>query len=92
MIAAYRPSNGTEGEWFIAKWCATCVHEQARRDDPDADGCDIVTWTMALPIDHPDYPNEWQYGPNGPRCTAYWEDGKAEPILLDPNAVVRPLI
>ncbi len=84
MANPYRPSNGTEGEWFIALWCCTCEYERARRDNPDADGCDIVIMTMALGIDHPDYPKEWQYGPNGPRCTAYWEDGAEEPSTIDP--------
>ena len=92
MTEPYRPSNGTEGEIFIARWCSTCEHERARRDDPDADGCDIVAWTMALPITHTDYPTQWQQGPHGPRCTAYWEDGKAEPLVIDQNAVVRPLL
>ena len=91
-MTPYRPRNGSEGEIFIGQWCATCEHERARRDDPDADGYDIVTMTMALAANHPDYPKEWQIGPNGPRCTAYWESDKAEPEFIDPNAVIRPLI
>lgn len=91
-IERYRPSNGTEGEIFQNMWCATCQHEHAHREDWSADGCKILTMTMALPIDHPDYPCEWQMGPNGPRCTAYWEDETSEPIRIDPMAVIRPLL
>jgi len=88
----YRPSNGTEGEIFIARWCGTCEHERERRENPDADGCEIVTWTMALAITDARYPQEWQHGTNGPRCTAYCEDGTVPDAPIDPNAVVRPLL
>mgnify|MGYP006370446389 CR=1 FL=1 len=91
-VKLYRPSNGTEGEMFISHWCGTCEHERERRENPDADGCEIVTWTMALPITDGQYPHEWQYGPNGPRCTAYCEDGTVAIIPIDHNAVVRPLL
>lgn len=92
-MTRYRPSNGTEGEIFIGQWCSNCECESARRADPDADGCDIITMTMALEIDHPDYPTEWQEGPQGPHCTAFRATGDDEPpARLDPNAVVRPLL
>jgi hypothetical protein len=58
-IRLYRPSNGTEGEGFMAAWCARCQRDQASRDDPGGfDGCEIIGRTMALAIDHADYPRE----------------------------------
>jgi hypothetical protein len=74
-MTLYRPSNGTEGECFISQGCSRCERERAYReggyDDPDL-ACDIQTWTMALGIDDPKYPREWQYGDDGrPRCTAF---------------------
>lgn len=65
MSKRYRPANGIEGEWFAERWCNCC-----QRDAND--DCGIRTATFALPIDHPDYPEEWQWGPKRPLCTA-WE-------------------
>lgn len=75
MTKLYRPSNGTEGEIFIGRWCGRCEKERAYRegryDDPDL-ACDIQTWTMALAISDPNYPREWQYDAGGnPCCTAF---------------------
>lgn len=63
----YRPSNGTEGEWFIGWQCMHCA--RARADDP----CEIVTDTMSLAETHPDYPREWVVDLDGanPRCTGF---------------------
>lgn len=61
----YRPSNGTEGEGFIARWCAGCARD-VRQD------CTILARSLAFDIDHPNYPKEWtvQAGA-GPRCTSF---------------------
>jgi hypothetical protein len=64
----YRPSNGTEGECFMAKFCAHC-----KNDDEENDVfCDIIASTMAFAVDEPGYPEEWQYDCDGkPTCTAF---------------------
>jgi hypothetical protein len=69
----YRPSNGTEGEIFVDNFCADCVHDADHRADPEGgDGCAILAATLALDIDHPDYPAQWIWGEDGqPRCTAH---------------------
>ncbi len=60
---AYRPSNGTEGEMFMERWCHECLKE------PD---CDIPSLAMLFDIEDLEYPGEWQYGANGqPKCTAF---------------------
>lgn len=86
----YRPSNGCEGDSFMARWCALCVRKPF---DPDGDGCEILNMTMACPsVWDDDYPPEWrQDGPAGPRCTAFRESID-EPGPLDPAAVIRPLL
>lgn len=88
---AYCPCNGTEGEIFMAKWCAHCVKDQS---PVDGEPCEIVMWTMALLPSDPCYPVEWREdGPAGPRCTAFQaldELYAREP--LDPSAVIRNLI
>lgn len=68
----YRPSNGSEGEWFMAHWCARCV-----KDTPSKP-CRIITLTMALGLDDKGYPREWVEDDDGPRCTAF-SDHKADP-------------
>lgn len=74
----YRPSNGTEGEFFIEHWCARCTKDAAFQADPDsADGCPIIANIMAFDPDDPDYPPEWieddvEYpADSNPRCTAF---------------------
>jgi len=90
----YRPSNGTEGDIFMSRWCAQCKADQARREgDEDDDGCLIVVMTMAVDIAEPDYPKEWRSdGPSGPRCTAFAPVDGDEAVPIDPAAAVRPLI
>ena len=65
----YRPSNGTEGEWFIGWQCEHCV--RVGRD------CDIITFTMAYGVDDLEYPTEWvsDLDGNNPRCTAFQFEG-----------------
>lgn len=59
----YRPSNGTEGMDFMARWCQPCVR---------AIGCRIIEDTMVYGVTDTQYPKEWTYGPNGqPMCTAF---------------------
>lgn len=75
----YRPSNGTEGECFMERWCARCTHDAAMRNDPGAweTGCQIIAMTLAFDVDDPEYPAEWIEddvewpAPSNPRCTAF---------------------
>jgi len=78
MSKPYRPSNGTEGEDFMACFCANC-----RRDQDEDDPCSIATWALAAAIDDPDYPEEWIVDQSGPRCTAF------EPVDEDAPSVIR---
>lgn len=87
----YRPSNGTEGEMFISRWCSNCQHDAAARIGDGFDGCEILGRTFALSITDPEYPAEWREdGPSGPRCTAFLAEGDVEP--LDPAAAMRLLL
>lgn len=62
MPDKYRPSNGTEGEMFMQRWCGRC----AAFDD-----CPIWIDTMTYDTDDPEYPAEWIYQGKNPVCTAY---------------------
>lgn len=100
----YRPSNGTEGDYFMSKFCYQCIH-----DNPDYNAksprCEIMTLTMCLSVDDKDYPKEWTYDENGkPICTEWrkWDwgndgdhddrDNPKAPIPDDPNQLVFPFI
>lgn len=82
----YRPSNGTEGEIFMAGWCGKCQRDKSMREGCDIDECDdnercdIIANTMAYDIEDAEYPVEWQYGKDGqPCCTAFVEAGNQIP-------------
>ena len=72
----YRPSNGTEGNFFYENWCARCQRESHGRQ------CNIFTRTLALDIGEKGYPKEWVRDisgwPGDPRCTAF---DPAHPIV-----------
>ena len=53
MMAKYRPSNGTEGEFFMERYCYHC-----KRDVDPAGFCEILARSMAFGVDEPDYPSE----------------------------------
>lgn len=82
---AYRPSNGTEGEYFEAKFCGKCERERAFRESHgEKGGCSIHAHVFALSIDDKDYPKEWrQDGPEGPRCDAFRVEGTPSQKRID---------
>ena len=61
----YRPSSGTEGDWFFGKWCRHCARDKAMSEGADFDECDddqvcqIIANTFDYNIDDPQYPIEW---------------------------------
>jgi hypothetical protein len=86
VIDKYQPSNGTEGEAFFAAWCCQCQRDRAMREGCDLDECDynercdIIGRTMAMSVNDPGYPEEWQYDDNGrPVCTAFVPVGEPVP-------------
>lgn len=94
----YRPSNGTEGEYFMDKHCMNCLH-----CDPDPDGakqCEILMRAMCYSVNDEEYPTEWTYIDDKPTCTKWqkWDwgnDGDPDddnnpksPIVYDPNQLM----
>jgi hypothetical protein len=71
-VEKYRPSNGTEGECFMAEWCDRCAK------DAKPLSCSIITDTMAYDVDDAEYPSEWVWDGKTPRCTAF-EAREAQP-------------
>ena len=61
----YRPSNGTEGDFFICVFCDRCKKSAG-------DNCPILWATLINDVEDPGYPSEWQYGEDGqPLCTQF---------------------
>lgn len=77
----HRPSNGTEGDMFAARWCRHCT-----KDDYEAGMyCPIIAASMAFDVDDEGYPPEWTHDRNGqPCCTAFqgYDDllGEGDPV------------
>ena len=64
-IKKFRPSNGCQGEAFVAGWCGECQRGIKFM-------CEIRGRTMAFSLDDPEYPDEWRYDDDGyPCCTAF---------------------
>lgn len=82
----YRPGNGTEGAIFCDAWCGQCardhgmLHGLPLEDCDDNQVCPIIGDSYLYQVDHPSYPAQWQYGPDGqPRCTDFVPDGSPIP-------------
>jgi hypothetical protein len=77
----YRPSNGTDGECFMAAYCyAGCRHFR-KVPSLESHGCHkgIDLRAMAFATDDPGYPREWTYDATGkPTCTAF-DDSPSAP-------------
>lgn len=83
-LPLYRPSNGSEGDGFMEGWCDRCERDRAFREATgDAEGCEILCRTLIYDITDPEYPREWVEGEDGPKCTAFIEDGGQYPTDRD---------
>lgn len=76
MSVPYRPSNGTEGEGFMERFCERCERDRRWRLE-ERDPCPILSDTMLYGVEDPAYPKEWVVDDDGhtnPRCTAFEEE------------------
>lgn len=85
-VERYRPSNGTEGDCFIAAFCYKCGRDKALSEgEPidecdDNERCDIVGRSFLHSVEEPEYPVEWTYDKHGiPCCTAFVAKGAPIP-------------
>ena len=72
-IKKYRPSNGTEGIYFMEKFCDKCYYD--RNSD-----CEILARTLIFDVNDPEYPKEWTYKNNSPVCTKFKDIDDKEPV------------
>jgi hypothetical protein len=85
----YRPSNGTEGEYFYEGWCAHCKRDRTYRERQE-DGCEIFARSMAYSVGEKGYPVEWIWLGRRPVCTAF--DDEAVQITNEERAAQVPLL
>lgn len=69
-VELYRPSNGTEGEWFVEHFCENCERERQWREE-EINPCEILGATFMFDVDDEGYPTEWRYVEGKPTCTAF---------------------
>lgn len=73
----YRPANGSEGEYFMARFCYQCKRDaKFQRTQNGEDSCPILVATMVYDTDDDEYPKEWvtteAYPLGGAgKCTAF---------------------
>ncbi|WP_421793526.1 hypothetical protein [Hydrocarboniphaga effusa] len=70
----YRPSNGTEGDFFMSAFCFRCSHFGS---------CSIHLLAMAEEVDSPAYPEEWTFDHGHPTCTAFAHERETWEQVLD---------
>jgi hypothetical protein len=93
----YRPSNGTEGDMFMANWCERCTKDRARRRSVDHAGCRILSYMMAFHIEDPEFPKQIvrtadvPYIESDPRCTAFRASGAPRNMAKQRAADSLPL-
>lgn len=91
----YRPSNGSEGDYFINEFCHNCIHgKYEHTGDINDNPCDIISNSMAFDKDDPNYPKQWTHDENGyPTCTAWvkWDWNRDDDgNLIDPPPPPEP--
>lgn len=73
----YRPANGTEGEYFMERFCYRCKRDaEFQRTQDGEDGCPIILASMTYDVNDPEYPKEWVTTEDYPlggagECTAF---------------------
>lgn len=102
MSEKYQPSNGTEGMWFMGKFCDNCLHQHPDPDHPKQ--CNLIMRSMCYSPKDKEYPEEWTFDEKrNPICTKFvkWDWGKDDdgnwidpppPPIDDPNQLCFPFI
>lgn len=62
----YMPSNGSEGEIFLEKWCGNCKKDSTFRKEDAKTMCPIFTKSLVE-----DNVKQWIYKDGIPTCTSF---------------------
>lgn len=68
-IESYRPSNGTEGEYFHEGFCYRCAKFPHSSDAKNQ--CMIFLSAHAYGLGEPEYHKQWRYVDGKPTCTSF---------------------
>lgn len=92
-LRLYRPSNGTEGADFQARFCNRCKRDREWREH-ERNPCFIWTGALCFNTEDEHYPAELQYDESGaPTCTAFEFDPSSKPpgpLVAGPMSVAHP--
>ena len=90
VIRYYMPSNGSEGDFFIEKWCMNCACDNQYQSDViivqhGSVQCSIIDDSMLG-----NHVDQWRYGDDDkPMCTGFkrhdWEQGAPQSTTPNPN-------
>lgn len=78
----YKPSNGTEGDCFMSKFCFQCTKWNGH-DDADGEPCSILGDALVYDVTDKGYPKEWIRDEKGARCTAFVPEGDEIPYRCE---------
>lgn len=68
-VELYRPSNGSEGEWFHEQFCYQCSKFPRSQDAKTQ--CSIFIMANLSSIDEESFPSDWRYVDGSPVCTSF---------------------
>lgn len=85
-MSKYQPSNGTEGMWFLAKFCDNCKWDKKYRETQEGSGCGIILKMMAFDVYDSRYPKQLiNTEEKGPHCTKFEEPAERKSKKYVPN-------
>ena len=68
-IKLYQPSNGTEGDIFMGRFCFNCVKMPHATEAKNQ--CWILGKTFMYKVTDKKYPKQWIYKEGVPTCTSF---------------------
>lgn len=84
----YRPSNGTEADWFASEWCDECAKDIFDLGTGEyIEQCDILDRSLLHDINQIEYPTEWRYCSltDQPICMAFTTEIKKTELIINPD-------
>lgn len=70
----YRPSNGSEGDMFMDRWCSDCKRDHLT--------CEIIAAANCFDTADDNYPPEWTYREDGQPCCTAHEESQPDVVMV----------
>lgn len=79
----FQPANTSEGDAFLSAWCSRCARDRSYREDPEDDGCSVLSAAMVFSPGEKEYQAEWIYDGSGRPCCLAFEVDAERPANSD---------